>query len=118
MGKTSPSGRDLDQPSSLLHLIFFEHAGIVIFWFIDPFGDSSYGHFFGSERSQDFFRGLSCKPLLVGFRRQNDRHPVVYLGDQLVWFAGVRNHSLVSGVCQPSQMPAKTKGEPSFISIE
>ena len=42
MGKTSPSGRDLDQPSSLLHLIFFEHAGIVIFWFIDPFGDSSY----------------------------------------------------------------------------
>jgi hypothetical protein len=30
----------------------------------------------------------------------------------------VRSHSWVCGFCQPSQRPAKTIGEPSFISIE
>src|SRR6266481_7712493 len=35
-----------------------------------------------------------------------------------VMITQVRNHSLVSGFCQPSQRPAKTKVEPSFISIE
>jgi hypothetical protein len=35
-----------------------------------------------------------------------------------VMITQVRNHSLVRGFCQPSQRPAKTKGESSFISIE
>ena len=36
----------------------FEHAEIVIFWFIDPFGDRSRSHFVGRKRSQDFFSGF------------------------------------------------------------
>ncbi len=49
----------LNQPLDLFHPTLFEHAGIIIFWFIDPFGDQSCDHFFGGERSQDFFSGLS-----------------------------------------------------------
>jgi hypothetical protein len=32
------SPTDLNRPSDLLRLALFEHAGIVIFWFIDPLG--------------------------------------------------------------------------------
>jgi hypothetical protein len=44
------SSAELNQPSDLFHLILFEHAGIVIFWFIDPFGDRPCGQFFGGIR--------------------------------------------------------------------
>jgi hypothetical protein len=55
----TPNAEVLDQPPSLLHLIFFKQAGIIIFWFINPSGDPSCRHFSSRKRSQDFLSGLS-----------------------------------------------------------
>jgi hypothetical protein len=67
----------LDQPTSLLDFSLFEHARIVIFWFIDSLRDDFGGHSFSRKRSQDFFSRLSGKPCIMGFRWQNDSNRLV-----------------------------------------
>lgn len=56
------------------------------------------------------------------FWPKDDRHPGVDLGDELIGFTGdncaMCSHLSVAGSFQPSQRPAKTKDELSFIPIE
>jgi hypothetical protein len=97
---------------------------VVVFGTVHPRTDGPHLHALCREWLQQFFEvtvlGFT-QPFRMVFFWQDHRHPGVHFGTSSfgspVMIVQVCSHSLVDGSFQPSQSPANTDGESSFMRI-